>query len=92
MTANDDETTRNEAVDAGCIAYLRKPFAGQVLLDAIAKAGGLTGAARARGVITSELGQTEKSGRPPTEAFALRLFWGVVKRLSLVNDMHRQKP
>jgi CheY-like chemotaxis protein len=27
MTANDDEATRNEAVDAGCIAYLRKPFA-----------------------------------------------------------------
>jgi CheY-like chemotaxis protein len=30
MTANDDEATRNEAVDAGCIAYLRKPFARQV--------------------------------------------------------------
>ena len=38
MTANDDEATRNEAMDAGCIAYLRKPFAGQVLLDAIGKA------------------------------------------------------
>jgi FixJ family two-component response regulator len=38
MTANDDETTRNEAVDAGCIAYLRKPFASQTLLDAIGKA------------------------------------------------------
>jgi FixJ family two-component response regulator len=38
MTANDDETTRNAAVDAGCIAYLRKPFASQVLLDAIGKA------------------------------------------------------
>jgi hypothetical protein len=38
MTANDDEATRNEAVDAGCIAYLRKPFARQVLLDAIGKA------------------------------------------------------
>ena len=37
-TANDDEATRNEAMDAGCIAYLRKPFAGQVLLDAIGKA------------------------------------------------------
>ena len=24
MTANDDEATRNDAVDAGCIAYLRK--------------------------------------------------------------------
>jgi len=28
MTANDDEATRNEAMDAGCIAYLRKPFEG----------------------------------------------------------------
>ena len=38
MTADDDEATRNQAVDAGCIAYLRKPFATQVLLDAIGKA------------------------------------------------------
>ena len=38
MTASDDEDARNEAMDAGCIAYLRKPFAGQVLLDAIGKA------------------------------------------------------
>ena len=38
MTANDDEATRNAAVDSGCIAYLRKPFASQVLLDAIGKA------------------------------------------------------
>ncbi|MCK1518345.1 response regulator [Bradyrhizobium sp. 190] len=38
MTANDDEAMRNEAMDAGCIAYLRKPFAGQILLDAIGKA------------------------------------------------------
>ncbi len=38
MTANDDEATRNEAMDAGCIAYLRKPFAHHVLLDAIGKA------------------------------------------------------
>src|ERR1700738_4041159 len=28
MTGNDDEATRNEALDAGCIAYLRKPFEG----------------------------------------------------------------
>ncbi len=34
----DDEATRNEAVDAGCIGYLRKPFARQVLLNAIGKA------------------------------------------------------
>ena len=38
MTANDDEATRNQAADAGCIAYLRKPFAPQLLLDAIRKA------------------------------------------------------
>jgi FixJ family two-component response regulator len=38
MTANDDEVTRNEAVDAGCIAYLCKPFAHHVLLDGIRRA------------------------------------------------------
>ena len=38
MTANDDEATRNQAMDAGCIAYLSKPFASQALLDAIGKA------------------------------------------------------
>jgi FixJ family two-component response regulator len=38
MTANDDEATRNDAVDAGCIAYLCKPFAAHDLLDAIRKA------------------------------------------------------
>jgi DNA-binding response OmpR family regulator len=35
MTANGDEAARNEAMDAGCIAYLRKPFAQHVLLNAI---------------------------------------------------------
>jgi FixJ family two-component response regulator len=38
MTANDDDATRKEAADAGCIAYLKKPFAPEVLLDAIRKA------------------------------------------------------
>lgn len=38
MTANDDEATRNAAMNAGCIAYLQKPFAQRVLLDAIWKA------------------------------------------------------
>ena len=38
MTANDNEATRHEAMDTGCIAYLRKPFAQQVLLNAISKA------------------------------------------------------
>ena len=45
MTGNDDEATRNDALDAGCITYLRKPFARDVLLDAIGKAVGLTGTA-----------------------------------------------
>ncbi len=38
MTANDDEATRNAAMNAGCVAYLQKPFAQRVLLDAIWKA------------------------------------------------------
>jgi len=38
MTAIDDDATRGEAMAAGCIAYLKKPFAPQLLLDAIAKA------------------------------------------------------
>jgi CheY-like chemotaxis protein len=38
MTATDDEATRNEAIAVGCTAYLRKPFAGHVLLEAIGKA------------------------------------------------------
>ena len=45
MTANDDEATHHEAVNAGCIAYLRKPFARHFLLDAIGKSCSLTGAA-----------------------------------------------
>src|SRR5437899_10219684 len=38
MTANDDEATRNQAMAAGCIACLRKPFRQHVLLNAISKA------------------------------------------------------
>jgi FixJ family two-component response regulator len=38
MTASDDEATRNKAMDGGCIAYLRKPFAEHVLLNAISRA------------------------------------------------------
>ena len=38
MAASDDEATHNEAMDAGCIAYLRKPFAQHVLLNAISEA------------------------------------------------------
>ena len=38
MTANNNEATRNDAMDAGCIAYLGKAFARDVLMDAIGKA------------------------------------------------------
>ena len=35
ITARDDEATRRDAMQAGCAAYLGKPFSGRVLLDAI---------------------------------------------------------
>jgi FixJ family two-component response regulator len=35
MTAIDSDATRQEAFDAGCIAYLRKPFLAKLLIDAI---------------------------------------------------------
>ncbi len=35
MTAVDDEATQREAKEVGCIAYLRKPFRGHLLIDAI---------------------------------------------------------
>jgi FixJ family two-component response regulator len=38
MTAFDDDAARREAASLGCVAYLRKPFAGQLLIDAIAEA------------------------------------------------------
>ena len=38
MTAHDSVTIRREAMDAGCAAYLQKPFSGQVLVDAIRNA------------------------------------------------------
>jgi FixJ family two-component response regulator len=38
ITAVDDEVTRAEAMAAGCIAYLRKPFPAAQLIDAIDKA------------------------------------------------------
>jgi FixJ family two-component response regulator len=38
MTAIDNDATRREAMKAGCVAYLKKPFAPQLLLDAITKA------------------------------------------------------
>jgi DNA-binding response OmpR family regulator len=38
ITAVDDERLEAEARDAGCVAYLRKPFAGKFLLSAIENA------------------------------------------------------
>ena len=38
MTAFDDDATRQQAQAAGCVAYLRKPFAGRLLIEAIARA------------------------------------------------------
>jgi FixJ family two-component response regulator len=35
ITAHDEEETRAQAGDSGCVAYLRKPFPGILLLDAI---------------------------------------------------------
>jgi FixJ family two-component response regulator len=35
MTAIDNEATRQDAFDAGCVAYLRKPFLAKLLIDAI---------------------------------------------------------
>jgi len=35
MTAIDNETTRQEAFDVGCVAYLKKPFLAKLLIDAI---------------------------------------------------------
>jgi FixJ family two-component response regulator len=35
MTAMDNEATRQEAFDVGCIAYLRKPFLAKTLIDSI---------------------------------------------------------
>src|SRR5262245_30475506 len=38
MTAFDDETTRKDAVDAGCVAYLHKPFLARLLIGALEQA------------------------------------------------------
>jgi FixJ family two-component response regulator len=35
MTAIDNDGTRQEAFDVGCIAYLKKPFLSKLLIDAI---------------------------------------------------------
>ena len=38
MTALDDEAMREQALKAGCVAFLRKPFQAHQLIDAIKKA------------------------------------------------------
>ena len=38
MTAVDNENTRREAMAAGCVAYLPKPFPANLLIDALGKA------------------------------------------------------
>jgi FixJ family two-component response regulator len=38
ITALDDEATEREATASGCVAYLRKPFPGTLLIGAIDKA------------------------------------------------------
>ena len=38
ITANDNDTTRKATRDAGCVAYLPKPFPAKSLIDAIQKA------------------------------------------------------
>jgi FixJ family two-component response regulator len=38
MTALDDEGTRRQAHQAGCVAFLRKPYSARQLIDALAKA------------------------------------------------------
>jgi FixJ family two-component response regulator len=35
ITAHDEAATRAQARDSGCVAYLRKPFAGSLLIEAI---------------------------------------------------------
>jgi CheY-like chemotaxis protein len=38
ITGNDSEGTRKAAMEAGCIAYLAKPFSAETLLNALEKA------------------------------------------------------
>jgi FixJ family two-component response regulator len=40
MTAVDDDVIRRQAVRLGCVAYLHKPFASDLLIEAIVKATG----------------------------------------------------
>jgi FixJ family two-component response regulator len=38
ITGIDDEAVQQQAIEAGCVAYLRKPFAANQLIEAINKA------------------------------------------------------
>jgi len=38
MTGLDDETLHRQAIEAGCVALLHKPFPARQLIDAIEKA------------------------------------------------------
>jgi DNA-binding response OmpR family regulator len=38
ITANDNELNRKAATEAGCVAYLGKPFTGKSLIAAVSKA------------------------------------------------------
>ena len=40
MTAHDNDAIRRQALEEGCIAYLRKPFPSRLLFAAIEKAAG----------------------------------------------------
>ena len=40
MTAVDDDVIRRQAARVGCVAYLHKPFASDLLIEAIVKATG----------------------------------------------------
>ena len=35
MTAHDSDVVRNDAIEAGCVAFLPKPFSGHELIDVI---------------------------------------------------------
>jgi FixJ family two-component response regulator len=39
ITASDRDETRKTALDAGCLAFFRKPFSGGLLVDAVREAG-----------------------------------------------------
>jgi FixJ family two-component response regulator len=39
VTGSDDERVRRRALEAGCVAFLRKPFSADSLMEALAKLG-----------------------------------------------------